>query len=152
MNRIETKRPAGYEEDFALWSAEQAALLRAGQFDRVDQQHIAEEIEDLGESQRSEIESRMSVLLAHLLKWQFQPEARSNRWLATIVEQRTRIARRIKKSPSLRSYPALVLGEEYPVARLHAAGETERPLSLFPETCPYTIEQVLDPDFFPGGE
>lgn len=152
MNRIDLKKLAGYEEDFALWSAEQAALLRAGKFDRVDVENVAEEIESLGRSDKYEIESRLRVLLMHLLKWEFQPVARTNSWRATIIEQRGRIARRIKDSPSLKSYPAEVLPEEYGYSIPHAAQETGLAESAFPAACPYSAEQILDRDFWPGGQ
>jgi hypothetical protein len=151
MNKLDPKHLAGYEEDFALWSAEQAALIRAGRFDRVDLENIAEEVESLGRSQRGEIDSRLAVLLMHLLKWERQPEHRSRSWEATIREQRRRINRIIRDSPSLRNYPAGVYQEEYPLAADKASIETTVFRELFPDECPYTIEQILDEDFLPGG-
>lgn len=142
-----------YDIDVAEWSEQQAALLRrraAGELvnDRdLDWTNIAEEIEDVGSRQRDQIESRLAVLLAHLLKWQFQPEARSGSWRGTIVEARNRIARVIRKNPSLRSYPAAVLAELYPDARNEAAAETG--LGDLPEACPWTVGQVLDQAFWP---
>lgn len=150
MNKIDLKKVAGYHDDLALWSAEQAALIRAGKLDRIDLANVAEEIESLGNSQESEIESRMTVLLCHLLKWQYQPSRRSPSWQGTIIEQRSRIARVVRKSPSLKRHPGQVVDEEYVPARLHAAGETHLPVETFPKTCPYTIQQILDPDFLPG--
>ena len=150
MNKIDLKKLAGYRDDLALWSAEQAMLIRAGKLDRVDLENVAEEIESLGHSEESEIESRMNVLLAHLLKWEFQPAGRGNSWRATIDEQRYRIARVIKRSPSLKHHPSAMIAEEYPNARLHASGETGLAESTFPVTCPYPIGHILDPDFFPG--
>lgn len=150
MNRIDLKRLVGYRDDFALWSAEQAALIRAGRLDRVDLENVAEEIESLGRSEQYQIDSRMEVLLQHLLKWQFQPERRTNSWKASIFEQRMRIARVIKGSPSLRDYPAETLAGSFVIGRNQAITETGLPEAAFPETCPYTIEQILDPDFLPG--
>lgn len=151
MNRIDLKKLAGYEEDFALWCAEQAALLRAGKFDRVDVENIAEEVESLGRSDKHQIRSRLEVLLMHLLKWERQPEHRSRSWASTIRDQRRKIQRLLDDSPSLKSFPGEVLAEEYPSARERASEETAIYLDHFPETCPYTIEQILDRDFFPGG-
>jgi hypothetical protein len=150
MNKIDLKKLAGYENDFALWSAEQAALIRAGKFDRVDLENVAEEIQSLGNSDRHEIASRLIVLLHHLLKWEFQPSERTNSWIASIVGQRDAINALIEDSPSLHSHPAKVVDRSYKVGRLEASGETKLPLSTFPETCPYSVEQILDPDFFPG--
>ncbi|MDC9825874.1 DUF29 domain-containing protein [Devosia sp. ZB163] len=150
MNKIDLKRLAGYRQDLALWSAEQAALIREGKLDRVDLENVAEEIESLGRSEESEIENRMAVLLAHLLKHQFQPDKRSPSWTSTIFEQRYRIARVIRRSPSLKAYPATTLDGEYLIARRNAAAETGMPIEALPETCPYTIDQALDPDYLPG--
>jgi len=93
MNKIDLKKLTSIDDDFALWAAEQATLLRAGRFDRVDVENVAEELEYLGNSQRDEIESRLNVLLAHILKWEFQPDKRSSSWRATLLEQRAQIAR-----------------------------------------------------------
>lgn len=150
MNRIDLKRLVGYRDDFALWSAEQAALIRAGRLDRVDLENVAEEIESLGRSEQYQIDSRMEVLLQHLLKWQFQPERRTNSWKASIFEQRMRIAKVIKGSPSLRDYPAETLAGSFVIGRNQAITETGLPEAAFPQACPYTIEQILDPDFLPG--
>lgn len=150
MNKIDLKRLAGYEEDFALWSAEQAALIRAGKFDRLDLENVAEEIESLGRSDRHAIRSRLAVLMMHLLKWERQPAERSRSWMSTIRGQRREILRLLKDSPSLKPFPGKVFEDEYPWAREKASEETTIFLHLFPETCPYTIEQILDPDFLPG--
>ncbi len=84
------------------WASEQARLIRAGRFDLLDREHIAEEIEDVGKSEQRELATRMAVLLAHLLKWQHQPERRGASWEVTISSQRQRIVRRLDKTPSLR--------------------------------------------------
>ncbi|MDB5540494.1 MAG: hypothetical protein JWQ89_2221 [Devosia sp.] len=150
MNKIDLKKLAGYEEDFALWSAEQAALIRAGKFDRVDLENVAEEIESLGRSDKHQIRSRLEVLMMHLLKWEKQPEHRSRSWASTIRGQRDAILDLLKESPSLKPFPATVIAERYARAREMASEETTVYLKYFPETCPYTIEQILDPDFLPG--
>jgi hypothetical protein len=153
MNKVvRLQHPTSYEADFARWCAEQGALLREGRLDALDRDNLAEEIESLGRSQEDEIESRVGVLVLHLLKWRYQPGQRTGSWSGTIVEQRNRLKRRIKASPSLKSYPAEVLAEEYEAARLKAAGETGLPQSLFPETCPFTIEQILDAAWLPEAE
>ena len=149
MNRIEAKQLTGYEEDFALWSAEQATLLRAGRLDRVDLENVAEEIEGLARSDEYQILHRLDVLLAHLLKWTYQPAGRTNSWRATVIEQRARVLDLTNDSPSLRPYPATVLARAYVVGRYEAIRETGLAETEFPETCPWNIEQVLDPDFLP---
>lgn len=150
MNRIFRKpQLTPHEADFAQWCAEQGALLRDGDLSKLDRANLAEEIESLGRSERSEIENRLNVLLVHLLKWQYQGEKRSRSWKSTISEQRARLARRIKENPSLRNYPAEVLAEEYQLARLKAAAETGLEEAAFPATCPYAVEQISDPSFYP---
>ncbi len=140
----------GYDTDFFAWTQEQARLLREGRFSEIDIENVAEELETLGRSEKREIESRLQVLLAHLLEWRHQSAKRSNSWRSTIVEQRSRLMRDLKDSPSLRRYPREILVEEYVVARLTASGETKLPLEAFPAECPFTIEEILDPDFLPG--
>ena len=138
-----------YDADFFRWTQEQGRLLRAGVARGLDWENLAEEVETLGRSERREIRSRLAVLLLHLLKWQFQPDARSNGWRGTLLEQRRRLQSALKDSPSLKGYPLEVLDEEYAPARLKAAGETGLPVEALPETCPYTVEQILDAAFLP---
>ena len=90
-----------YESDVVAWAKEQAALIRTGQFDQLDLAHIAEEIEDVGKREQRELASRVAVLLAHILKWKFQPQKRSISWTLTIKEQRRLLVRRVQKTPSL---------------------------------------------------
>lgn len=139
-----------YEGDYAQWCAEQGALLRAGQVDALDRDNLAEEIESLGRSDKREIRSRLKELLVHLLKWHFQPRKRKGGWRATIVEQRDELEQLLEESPSLRSLPSLALGKLYPIARAKAADETGLAEAMFPLECPYSVDEVLDDDFFPG--
>lgn len=150
MNKIDLKKLASIDDDFALWAAEQGALLRAGKFTRVDIDNVAEELESLGRSDKYQIDHRMEVLIAHLLKWEFQPAKRKYGWKASIDEQRIRIGRVLDESPSLKGRPGETLAGSYVIGRNDAVSETKLPESMFPETCPYTIEQILDPDFLPG--
>lgn len=147
MNKIDLKRPTSIDDDFARWCAEQGALLRAGRLDQIDRDNLAEEIESLGRSDKREIRSRLLVLIHHLLKWQVQPEHRSGSWRATIRTQRDAILDLLTESPSLGPYPATVLAAQYALARANAADETQVPIGQFPAQCPWTVEQILDPDF-----
>lgn len=149
MNRIDQKTPTSIDDDYALWAAEQAALVRARRVDRLDAENVAEELDGLGRSEEHQIDSRLEVLLTHLLKWQFQPGKRKPGWKASIDEQRVRLARILRKSPSLRSYPAESLRGSFIIGRNQAVSETGLDETVFPETCPYTVEQVFDPDYFP---
>lgn len=139
-----------YDQDVVAWANEQAALLRAGKFSAIDIEHIAEEIEDVGKSEQRELASRMAVLLAHLLKWQFQPERQSKSWMRTIKEQRRAIAAHLEETPSLKaslSRPHWLVGV-WADAVASAASETG--LDDLPVNLPWTMEQVLDGDFFPA--
>lgn len=124
-----------HENDFYAWTQEQAKLLKTGQIHQIDWQNIAEEIEDMGRSEKRQLESRLEVLIMRLLKWQYQPNLRSRSWELTIKEQHLRLERLLQKNPSLHSNLAEVVEDVYPLATLSAERETG--LSLFPETCPY---------------
>ena len=139
-----------YDTDFYAWSNAQAALLRSGRLAAADIEHIAEELESMGINQRNELKNRLRVLLQHLLKWQFQPQERSSSWVGTIVEQRDRVDLLLEDSPSLRRLLTEALAYSYPRARRAASRETELPLSTFPDACPYTLEQLLNDEFWPN--
>jgi len=140
---------SAYDHDYYAWLNEQVAHLREQRFSVLDVTHLIDEIEDLARAEKREIESRLGVLLVHLLKWSCQPDMRSGSWSATIIEQRARILKRLQESPSLRGYPEEILNEEYRLAVSKAAAEGGLPVKTFPGSCPYTIDQVLDPDFLP---
>ena len=138
-----------YETDFYLWTQEQATLLREGRLDELDVPNLVEEIDSLGRSQRHELRSRLRVLLMHLLKWHYQPERRGPSWESTISEQRIHIEELLSDSPSLMTQVPTILPHVYALSRQSAHRETRLPLSTFPETCPYAVEQVLDDTFWP---
>jgi hypothetical protein len=150
MAKADARELVAYDEDYHAWVFEQIALLKAGRWRDLDIANLTDELKSLASSEQNEIDSRLTVLLQHLLKWEFQPERRSNSWRATIIEQRMRINKAIAKSPSLRRYPATALDEEYVLARLRAADETGLPTERLPERCPYGVGQVLDGEFWPG--
>jgi hypothetical protein len=147
--RADTDAAGGYDHDYHAWLTRQASLLAGRRFAQLDLDHLIDEIQDLARSEKREIEYRLGVLLVHLLKWGHQPIQRSGGWASTIIEQRARLLKRLQESPSLRSYPGEVLDEGYEIAREKAAAETELAVGTFPRACPYTIDQVLDPDFLP---
>ena len=140
-----------YEEDFYAWTMEQAQLLRSGEFSELDIENIAEELETMGRSDKREIESRLTVLLAHLLKWQLQVGLRSKSGSGTIREQRQRIEDLLAESPSLRPLVASIRPGLYARARQRAADETGLPERIFPAKCPFTADQILAEDFLPEG-
>ncbi|MCW5713274.1 MAG: DUF29 domain-containing protein [Bauldia sp.] len=138
-----------YERDFFAWTQEQARLLRERRFDELDLQNLIDEVESVGRSERREIASRLEILLAHLLKWRFQPGLRTPSWRRTIRDQRTEIRRVLNDNPSLRSFPSETLNLSYAAGCHRAADETGIDASLFPEECPFTIDQVLNHEFLP---
>ena len=146
------REATAYAGDYYAWVQEQVAALKAGQFDLLDLDNLAEEVGDLAISVKREIRSRLKVLLIHLLKWRFQPARRSSSWEATIVDQRNELLDELSESPSLRRYATEILQRQYSAARLGAAGETRLSKNVFPPDCPFAIADILNPDFFPEAE
>ncbi len=136
-----------YDTDIVAWAEGQADALRRRAANEIDWNNVAEEIEDVARRDRYRIYGALVNAMTHLLKWQFQSEMRSGAWRSVVVTARDRIAKLIKDSPSLRNYPAAVLAEAYPPAR--RAAEAEMGLVGLPETCPWSIDQVLDHAFWP---
>jgi hypothetical protein len=130
---------AEYERDVLAWADQQAALLRAGRLDRLDLLHIADEIEDVGKSEKRELRSRMAVLLAHLLKWQTQPDYRGKSWERTIRAQRTAIRLHLDDVPSLKAVlrDRRWMSGVWADAVSQAAQETG--LESFSEECPWDL-------------
>lgn len=146
------RNSACYDEDFYAWTQEQARLLRSGEFSQIDAVNLAEEIEDMGKSNRRELGSRLAVLVMHLLKWRFQPNNRSPSWAATIRGQRDEIEELLADSPSLRPIVHDALSTVYARARRKAVGDKGLPETTFPVECPFTPEQILAEDFLPQEE
>ncbi len=140
-----------YHKDIIAWANEQAALIRAGRFELLDIEHIAEEIEDVGKSEQRELATRMAVLMAHLLKWQYQPTHRSKSWERTIQDQRKMVLKRLKQTPSLKTSLANAdwIDDAWTDATAFAAKETGIEIIKFPHACTWTIEQLLNDVFFP---
>ena len=143
----QTAEHASYDRDYHAWLTESAALLREGCLSEVDLAQIAEELEDMGRSERRAIESDLKVLIVHLLKWQHQPERRGPSWQLSIANSRDAIGRRLRESPSLRSKLSDMVAERYQNARQHAALEMGLDLGDLPDTCPFTVAQLLDEDY-----
>lgn len=141
-----------YDSDFYAWANQQAALLRAGKLNAADIEHIAEEIESMGRSEKRELISRLAVLLMHLLKWHVQPTLRGNSWRATIKIQRRELERHLADNPSLKSKLPDIIAGAYGDAVLLAMRETGLAESTFPAVCPWSFEQMMDPDFWPDAE
>ncbi|MEH2191466.1 MAG: DUF29 domain-containing protein [Nostoc sp.] len=139
-----------YEADFYSWTQEQANLLRHQQWNQLDLPNLIEEIESLGRKERQELRNRLSILIGHLFKWEYQPEQRSRSWLATIRVQRREIIKLLSENPSLKPYFEEALQDSYQNARDLASGETNLPVSTFPNECLYPFEEILSDRFYPG--
>lgn len=140
-----------HDQDFHAWTQQQAALLRAGNLTELDLEHLLEEIESMGASERSQLQSRLKVLLGHLLKWDYQPSFRTRSWTATIKEQRLSVLELLDDNPSLRAIVSERLAKAYRQGVLLAVKEINLDEAIFPESCPYTLDQVLDLDYYPSG-
>ncbi len=138
-----------YDQDFYAWANQQAGLLRAGKLAEADIENIAEEIESMGKSEKRELKNRLSILLLHLLKWQYQPEHRSASWQATIRVQRRDLADHMLDNPSLNAVLPQAIEQAYGNAVIEAAVETNLLETTFPETCAWSFDQIVNPDFWP---
>jgi len=138
-----------YDSDIVAWAEQQAALLRAGRLAELDIEHIAEEIEDVGKSEQRELASRMAVLLAHLIKWQYQPERRGASWEVTIRTQRRSVALWLRRTPSLKAVLRDPEWQEEMWGDAVVAAMAETGIEDLPQTCPWTVAEVLDPEWLP---
>ncbi|PZN79674.1 MAG: DUF29 domain-containing protein [Candidatus Methylumidiphilus alinenensis] len=138
-----------HENDLYAWTRQQVQLLKSGQLSALDVSNLIDEVDDMGGSIRNQLESRLEVLLMHLLKWQYQPNYRGRSWQLTIKEQRRKIERLIRKNPSLQNTLDQTLADAYGDAILAAAKETGMAENIFPEQCPYSIQQIIYSDYLP---
>ena len=136
-----------YDADFYAWTQAQAGALRAKDWKALDLEHLAEEIESLGVSDRRTIRSHLRILLMHRLKWTYQPDKRSESWRSSMYTARIFIEETVQDSPSLRGFLPEALAWAYVRARQDAADETGLPLTTFPEICPWSLDQLQEPVF-----
>ena len=141
---------ASYDHDFYLWTQQHAALIRQGEFNRVDLDfaNIAEEIESMGRREKHSIRSYLFNVIMHLLKWRYQPERRGTSWKSSIRNGRYQIRELLEESPSLKPQLNLFIEKVYPNARETAADETGLTPDLFPQQCQLTVEQIIG-DYWP---
>ena len=138
-----------YNQDFYSWTQEQAALLRAGRLNDLDIENLIEEVETMGRSEKRALESRLTVLLVHLLKWKYQPDRHGRSWTLTIVGQRIKLDRVLKDNPGLKPQLSDLLTNAYRLAKVEAEKETGLNSDVFESDCPWSFEQITDDDFFP---
>jgi hypothetical protein len=143
------EKVASYEQDFLTWTQQQAEYLQKGRWAELDVKNLIEELESLGRSEQKELSSYFQVLVMHLLKCQYQPEKRTPSWNNTLSNCRDKIQDCLEDTPSLQRFlqDSEWIEKYYRRARRDAAKETQKSLQTFPTECPYTIAQILDPEF-----
>jgi len=146
--------PIPRDEDFCGWLANQASLLRSGNYAELDSVSLAEELEAMAASERRKVDSLLRVVLVHLLKWHYSKTRRSeNSWKVSLITVRIDVADVLQDSRTLRNELPSLLAKAYQGARLVAGTEMRMAKHdwqrLFPAICPWTESQVLDEDFFP---
>ena len=139
-----------YEKDFVAWADLQALWLEQGRWNELDLVNLIEEVLDLGNRHRDALESQLTRLLMHLLKWQYQPSHQGNSWLLSMKDARRQIAKLIRKYSVLAVHVEKAFLECYLEAREVAADKTGLPIGAFPLECPYAFEQVANADFLPA--
>jgi Domain of unknown function DUF29 len=134
-----------YETDETAWLEAMAERIQQGQCADLDYAHLQEYLADMAGRDRREVKSRLTTLLAHLLKWLHQSDHRSRSWRGTIVEQRQELSGLASRGV-LRNHAEAVLADAYSDAVDRAAAETGLDDATFAEDCPYTLDQLLSDD------
>lgn len=148
-----------YEQDLQLWINHTINQLEERQFDQLDIEHLIEELRDLGKSDKTSLISNLKILIAHLLKLKVQfdaPETMKNSWYNSIDEHRERIIDSLNDNPSFKTFLSEAIKKAYPNGRKLAIKEGKRAKKgiRIPQeneycmTCPFTIEQLLDENFY----
>ncbi len=140
---VETPLSALYHEDETAWLEATSRLLAERRYDDLDIPHLSEFLSDMARRDKREVLSRLAVLLAHLLKWEHQPEQRSNSWRATIAAQRQEL-QDLLESQTLFAYANDVLAKAYRRAVQQASLETGLSEDAFPAECPFLLDAVLE--------
>ncbi|GAP98372.1 DUF29 domain-containing protein [Leptolyngbya sp. NIES-2104] len=135
-----------YQTDYQLWIQDTVEKLKHQDYSQVDWENLLDEIEDMGKSERRSLASNLTIVLLHLLKWQYQCDRRSESWRLSIVEHQIRIEEALEDSPSLKRYLEEILEKQYRKAIRLASAETGLPSETFPSKCPYVIDKVLKAD------
>jgi hypothetical protein len=138
-----------YDQDFYSWTQEQAELLKHGRFSELDVENLIEEIEAMGRSEKRELESRLTVLLLHLLKWKYQEVRRGRSWELSIIEQRLKFEETLEENPGLKPKLDEILKKAYKFAIIQASRETIISRNVFPEKCPWSLDEITNNEFYP---
>ncbi len=140
-----------YDQDYHAWCLRTAELLANGSLEALDVGHLREEVDSLAGRGEREVASRIKRIQQHLLKLQYQPGKRTRSWSTTLANQRDELASIFEQSPSLASFAQRNTAKVYKGARRLASIETGLPPGVFPDECPYTLDQILDQEFVPVG-
>ena len=135
-----------YESDFYGWTELQANVLANRQVEALDWQNLREEVISLGKQEYRELVSRLTVLVGHLLTWEYQPDKRSRSWFLTIREQRRAIRRHLQGNPSLSRIPT-ALSDAFEAGVDLALRDTDLPIRTFPSHCLFTFEDIITDHF-----
>jgi len=146
---LQSRKHPSYDADLMLWIDAQIQLLLDRRFSELDIETLVAELDGMKKRELRALKNRLRVLVMHLLKCQFQPVHPKNRWRATVIEQRERLAMLLEDSPSLRAALAEYAHQIYPVAVRMASAKTGLPINGFPADNPYSVAQILDQDFMP---
>ena len=138
-----------YEKDFYSWTQEQAELLKTGRFSELDVDNLIEEVESMGRSEKRELESRLTILLLHFLRWKYQEVRRGKSWQLSIDEQRIKFEETLNENPGLKPQLDEIVKKAYKLAVIKAARESKISKSIFPERCPWTLAHFIDDGFYP---
>ena len=139
-----------YEQDLFAWTQQQVNLLTHQRWHELDVENLIDELEGMATRDQREMTNRLIILIAHLLKWEFQPDHQSGSWRGSIQEERLQLNGLLEDSPSLHQQFIESLEKAYPQAIKLASKETELPTTKFPNECPYELAQLLDEDFLPS--
>ena len=148
-----------YERDLQRWIEQTVQQLQNRDFESLDIEHLIEELVDLGKSERNTIRSNLKILLAHLLKLRIQHDALNSMkrsWYSSVLEHRQRVLDNLADAPSLKGFLVEAIEKAYKDARKLAIKEGKLakfgvPVpeeSDYPMLCPFSVEQILDEDFY----
>jgi hypothetical protein len=148
-----------YNQDFQEWIQKTIEHLQKSEFEKLDREHLIEELEDLGRSEKRSLESNLMILLAHLLKLKVQknaPEMMQQSWLNSVDEHRKRIQKSLRETPSLKASLSSAIDSAYLDAYQLAIKEGKRakfgvniPQEIdYPLICPFSVTEILDEDFY----
>jgi hypothetical protein len=149
MTNISLIQSEVYKRDFYNWTVVTAEALKNRDWDKVDLTNLVEEVEAIGRSEKTALESNLVIVTMHLLKYLYQPQKRSQSWINSIVEHRRRIDKTLKASPSLKSYIEQVFLGCYREACFDAAAQTGLAETAFPIEPPFNLAEAIDPKFQP---